>query len=595
MPLSIILPMEIRRVVPYLVLLLWTIILYSSAFSNPFVYDDQSQIARNPNINSFQTALVYFRKPDAFDQAFGPQPGSLYRPFFWLSLVSDNKISGRNPGWFHATNILIHALNGILIFLLFRRWFTGPLPLIATLAWLSLPIHTEVVAWISGRAISLSAFFVLLELLCALKYAERRSWKYLVLLTLSACAALLSHEAGFVGPLVVIPAIFWTSPATLRWRSTISVFIAVLIPAAVYVVLRTAVFHQPSAAFQPLTQILLRGPVSVAKYVWWTIYAPAMSMERSTELIDLSFRSWIYFAAWLTIGGLVALAIWLRNSVPLFALGLLGAAIALTPFAQVLKLYQSVAERYTYMASIGILLAMVAIVAAAVSKLRWPAWSAFVVFAIWIALSIIPLRDRIHAWSSESQLYQTSLRTSPRSAILYLNLGVLNDEAGYAAIAANFYEDAIALQPSYLQAHINLANARMKTGRLDDAAAEYKQVLKYDPENLGAQMKLGQLLAMQGDYDSALALLMRTIKQHSDSSEAETNLGIILYQKKDPAARDHFERALQIKPDSVNAAYNLAILEEESGHTDAARKLYQQVLRYRPGDVEAAAALKRLR
>lgn len=587
--------MQIRRVVPYLVLLLWTAILYSSALSNPFVYDDQSQIARNPNINSPRAVSVYFRKPDAFDQAFGSQPGSFYRPLFWLSLMIDNKISGRNPEVFHATNILIHALNGILIFLIFRRWFTGPLPLIATLAWLSLPIHTEVVAWISGRALSLATFFVLLDLLSALKYAERRSWKYLLLLTLSSCAAVLSHEAGIVGPLVVIPAVFWTSPARLRWRSTISVVVAVAIPAAAYIGLRTAVFHQPSASFQPLNQILLQGPASVAKYVWWTIYAPAMSMERSTELIDLTFRAWIYFAAWLTIAALVAVAVWLRNSVPLFAAGLVGAAIALAPFAQVLKLYQSVAERYAYMASIGIVLAMVAIVAAVVSKLRWPAWSAFVVLGIWIALSILPLRDRIHTWSSESELYQTSLRTSPKSAVLYLNLGVLNDEAGYAAIAANFYEDAIALQPSYLQAHINLANARMKTGRLDEAATEYTQVLAYDPENLGAQLKLGQLLAMKGDYPSALALLMRTTKEHPESSEAETNLGIILYHQKDPAARDHFEKALQMKPDSVNAAYNLAILEEDSGHPETARKLYQQVLRYHPRDVEATEALKRLR
>jgi tetratricopeptide (TPR) repeat protein len=100
---------------------------------------------------------------------------------------------------------------------------------------------------------------------------------------------------------------------------------------------------------------------------------------------------------------------------------------------------------------------------------------------------------------------------------------------------------------------------------------------------------------MKGDFDSALALLTRLAKEHPESSEAETDLGIVLAQKKDPAAREHFERALQMKPDSVNAAYNLARLEEESGHLDAARKLYRQVLQYHPDDVEAAQALKRLR
>ena len=178
--------------------------------------------------------------------------------------------------------------------------------------------------------------------------------------------------------------------------------------------------------------------------------------------------------------------------------------------------------------------------------------------------------------------------------MLHLNLGVLNHEAGYVAAAENFYQAAIQLQPSYQQAHINLANLYMESGRLSEAATEYKRVLEYDPGNLGAQLKLGQLLAMQGDYESALSLLMRLVHEHPDSSEAEADLGIVLYQKRDPAARAHFERALQIKPDSPKNAYNLAILEEDSGHFDAARKLYQQVLRYHPGDTDAAQHLQRL-
>ena len=586
--------MPIRRAAPYVVLLLWTAILYFPALTNPFVYDDDSQITKNRNIDTFRGASVYFRQPSVFDQAFDPQPGSFYRPLFWSSLLIDNKISGRSQKFFHATNLVIHALNGILIFLIFRRWFNLPLALLAALAWLSLPIHTEVVAWISGRAIALATLFVVLDVLFALKYAEGRRWKYLLLMTLASSAALLSHEAGIVGPLLAILTVVLSSRAASRWRSTIHVVVAVAIPLAAYIVLRTVVFHQPSASFQSLGEVLLRGPVTVAKYFWWTVYAPPMSMERSTEFIDLTFRSWIYFAAWLTIAGLAVVAIWLRRFAPLFAAGLLSAAIALAPFVQLLKLYQSVAERYDYIASIGIVLAIVAILAAVRSKLRWTVWSALVVLAIWIAVSFVPLRERVQAWSSESELYHTSLIASPKSAVLHLNLGVLSDADGNVRAAAGYYQTAIALRPSYLQAHINLANLYMKAGRLDDATTEYKQVLVYDPGNLGAQLKLGQLLAMRGDFDSALALLTRLAKAHPDSSEAETDLGIVLAQKHDPSARDHFERALQIKPDSVNAAYNLARLEEESGHTEAARKLYQQVLQYHPDDIEAAQALKRL-
>ncbi len=99
---------------------------------------------------------------------------------------------------------------------------------------------------------------------------------------------------------------------------------------------------------------------------------------------------------------------------------------------------------------------------------------------------------------------------------------------------------------------------------------------------------------MQGDNDAALSLLMRLAHEHPDSYDAEADLGIVLYQKRDLAARDHFEKALQIKPDSPETAYNLAILEEDSGHFDAARKLYQQLLRYHPGDSDATLDLQKL-
>jgi len=72
-------------------------------------------------------------------------------------------------------------------------------------------------------------------------------------------------------------------------------------------------------------------------------------------------------------------------------------------------------------------------------------------------------------------------------------------------------------------------------------------------------------------------------------------LGIVLHQRADPTARDHLEKALQLKPDSAATAFNLGMLEEESGHFDAARKLYEQVLRYHPGDIDALQHLQKLR
>ncbi len=572
----------------------WTAILYFSALSNPFIYDDQPQIVQNPHLVSPSAAMIYVREPALFGDAFGAQSGSFYRPLFWLTLVLDKGVGGGSAEIFHATNLLLHAINGILVYLLFRRFLAGVLPLAAALAWESLPIHTEVVAWISGRGLSLATFFVLVAAIAAVKYAERRSAKYLWLEALTCCAAFLSHEAGVVAPLLAGLAVLSIAAPPGRSRTTVRVLIAGAIPVAVLAAFRVIAFHMPGLVFHTLPEFLLQGPVTMAKYVWWTIVAPGMSMERSSELLDVTFQSWIFVAAVLTIAGIVAVAAALRHSMPLFAAGFAAAAIALLPFAQILKLYQSVAERYVYTASIGIVLAVTALLVSAQRKLRLPVWSPAAVLVVWAALLWLPIQDRVHAWSSEETLYLKSLDSSPKSALLHQNLGVLYARMGDVSSASTYFRTATQLQPSYVQAHLNLANLDMRSGQLSDAVTEFQQVLKYDPDNVGAQLSLSNLLGEQGDLDSAFALLTKIIQQHPDSYEAELGLGIVLHQKRDPGARSHLERALELKPDSAATAFNLAAIEEEAGNLEGARKLYQQVLRFHPGDPDALQHLEKI-
>src|SRR5579884_4267969 len=208
--------MRARRFLPYVVLLCWTAILYYPAINHPFVYDDQAQIVANPHLSSPSASLVYWREPALFGDAFGAQSGSFYRPLFWMTLTSDDVLGNRNPAIFHATNVLLHALNGLLLFLLLRRWFSDAVAVAASLLWLSLPIHSEVVAWISGRGLSLSVVFILVSILSALKYAERRSPKWLLLLFLASSAALLSHEAAVVTVLLATAVVFCSSPISDR-------------------------------------------------------------------------------------------------------------------------------------------------------------------------------------------------------------------------------------------------------------------------------------------------------------------------------------------------------------------------------------------
>ncbi len=184
---------------------LWVLLLYRHAIGAPFVYDDIPQIQQNPALLSWHGTLGYFRSHVPFNAEFRRVAGSFYRPLFWLSLALDRRLWGLNASGFHAVNLVLHWANGLLGFVLLRRF--GCSVLLAggaCLLWLGLPINSEVVAWISGRSLSLMGVLLLLSLLMADWYLRSRRAVALVSYFSAGLAAILSHEAG----VLVLPLTF---------------------------------------------------------------------------------------------------------------------------------------------------------------------------------------------------------------------------------------------------------------------------------------------------------------------------------------------------------------------------------------------------
>ena len=174
-------------------------LLFGRALFAPFVYDDLDAIVNNPSLSPARFVHRFLLAPVAFTGNLRGFGGSSFRPLFWLSLALDRALWGLNPHAFHLTNLLLHVAAGFAGFRLLRA-LRLPLPLSAgtTLLWLSLPIHTEVVAWISARAYSLGTLFLFLALLAAVRFLRQRSLLSLALYALAASAALLSHELGLL-------------------------------------------------------------------------------------------------------------------------------------------------------------------------------------------------------------------------------------------------------------------------------------------------------------------------------------------------------------------------------------------------------------
>ena len=337
-----------------LVSALWIVLLYGRGICGPFIYDDIGHIQENPALSSWGNMMHYFRTGDTFTHDLLQGGGSAYRPLLWLSLAFDRHLWDLNPCGFHMSNLILHWVGGFFSFILLRR-MQVPIMLsaITCLLWLGLPIHSEAVAWISGRTYPLMYIFLMLSLLMAESYLKRGSILILFLYFVVSLGALLSNEEAMLAlPLTMLLAYFSDKTAQRRW---LALALTGAVADGVYLVSRKlAGADMPGGP----PSFFIIG-TSFFKYVTWMLLPLHMSVERSTDVPANRF-SVIAVTALIGLFCLFGMIYWLRKRMLLSAFGLTWMAIALLPFCGIVPIYQGMAERYVYLASFGFILAIVA-------------------------------------------------------------------------------------------------------------------------------------------------------------------------------------------------------------------------------------------
>ena len=577
-----------------LVIAAWTLLLYGRTLQSPFVYDDLVQIARNPNLADWHNVFTRFlAAPVDFATEFlaASSTGSSYRPLYWLSLAFDRHLWGLNPAGFHFTNLLLHIFNGALLFHLLRRLRIAILAAAATsLLWISLPINSEAVAWISARAYPLCFFFLLLSLLATLRYLEGRRPLALLAAFITGVAALLSHESGIlIFPLAAIVVLlhFRSELSALRDRSALILLGTNLAAIALFFSLRLAVgAHSASGPSTPLAFASI-----LWKYIGWILLPFHMSVERSTST-PANAPSLFAILAWLALFALVALIIQLWTRKPAVAFGFAWLLFALAPFCGLVFLYQGMAERFCYIASAGAAIAIVAFI----TTQKAPARTILVSIAVlWAAWSMLRLETRLSDWNSPAQLFRSSLEATPDSPTLWFNLGFTLREEGNLPRAAEAYQSAIRLNPKYQRAYSSLGETYARMGRADDAGSAYRRALVLNPNDAGTSLNLAVTLHQAGRDQEAEREFRHTIALSPNDAAAYTDLGVLLYkQGKVDEAESMFIDAIAHNPADPTPYSNLALLYQQSGHPALALTLYQKILALRPNDPDALANLRRL-
>jgi Flp pilus assembly protein TadD len=575
-----------------LLLALAAIAVYLPALNLGFVFDDREYILTNAALRLPFAAAVRW--------SFTSFYSANWHPLTWLSHFADVALFGVSPRGHHVVNVLVHAANTVLLFLLLRG-ATGAVWRSAFVAALFAlhPLHVESVAWVAARKDLLSAFFFLLTLLAYVRFARRPSpARYGLALGLFALG-LLAKPMLVTVPFVLLLLDWWPlgrlpgrsgqparpgagAPALLLEKVP---FLALAAASCAVTVLAQQSWGAIKAV--PLDARLANVPVAYAGYLLKAVWPAGLAFYYPLPAAGTPlWQAALSLAALLGLSAGVVRCSRTRRWLAVGWLWYLGMLVPVVGFVQVGL--QSMADRYTYLPLIGVFIGVAwlgaelaerfsgaarPIVAAACLSLAALGAATWVQAGYWrsdVTLSAHALEVTTGNWMAHNNLaaglhlqgrddealaqQQQALSINPLLAEAWYGRGVIMSARRRTSEALASFENALSLKPEFVEARLGTAIALTALGRFEAALGAYREVLARNPQHEVARINLANLLDDLGRSDEAIAQYRETLRINPRNELAHYNLGIGLKKRgRWPEARAAFEAALRLRPDYPEA------------------------------------------
>ncbi len=497
-----------------------TLAVFSPAFRYDFLnYDDDLYVSNN-------RAVQHGLDAAGWHYALTSGDAGTWAPVTWLSYELDTTLLGARASSYHATNVLLHVAAGLVLFFALRRMLKSDwaATVIAGIFLLH-PLRTESVAWIAERKDILCALFWAAGLLAYWLYAQKPGLARWALVFLCLLGGLMSKMMMVTFPFVLLLLDVWPLkraagfPPALRgaagefqisnWRSLlvekIPFFLASFL--CVYVTSRAlnAVGTLAPAGGQVLEK-LLRVPENYVFYLGKIFWPVNLSVIYPTEKVTLSAA----LSGGLLLGVITLAAAWQLRRRPWLLVGwlwFLGTLVPVAGFVTFGHFY--VGDRYTYLPSIGLTLAVVMTLENFSRRFETARWIGGVAV---LALCALATRADLPRWQNNLTLYDAALRVGPHY-VTYNNRGMAWFKSGDAPRAMADFDAALQLKPDYATALGNRGGLRADFGDPHAAIADCTAAIKGDPRladawsNRGnAYNRLGEPSKALADYDQAIKL-----------------------------------------------------------------------------------------
>jgi tetratricopeptide (TPR) repeat protein len=570
-------------------ILVATFLVYRPSLYGAPVWDDDAHITK-PELQSFYGLYRIWFELGATQQYY-----PLLHSAFWL----EHRLWGDSAFGYHLLNLFLHMASVTLLYFVLKR-LNIPGALLAAAIFALHPVMVESVAWISEQKNTLSAIFYLSAMLFYLNFDQSRQRSHYL-------AALALFLLGLMTKTVIatLPAallvIFWWQRGTLSWKRDVHPLIPFFALGAAAGLLTAWVERNligaEGADFE--LSIIQRGLLA-GRVIWFYLRTLAWPSNLvffypRWEIDPAVWWQWLFPAATLV----VLILLWTLRSkyrAPLAGwLFFCGTLFPVLGFLNVYPfIYSFVADHFQYLASLGIIVLVSAVVVLGIARLpviaRWVASGVCVI--VLMVLSAVSLQQN-KMYTDGVTLYQATIARNPGCWIAYNNFGIAFLNSRRYPEEIEKFNAALAIKPDYSLATNNLGLALAFSGRFAESIEWFEKALKSRPNNSDYHNNLGIARFGAGNAAGALEEFRSAVQINPKKVEAQKNLGMLLLNALNDAdkALPHLEMSVNLLPNDFESQNALADAYRKTNRIPQSIEHYQEAIRLKPDLAVAYAGL----
>jgi len=482
-----------------------------------------------------------------------------WHPLTTISHMLDSQLYGLKAGWHHFTNVLLHTLAVILLFLALQQMSGGPnrtgsiwRSAFVAAVFAIHPLHVESVAWIAERKDVLSGVFFMLTLLAYMYYVRLpRITGYLLVVFLFGCG-LMCKPMLVTLPFVLLLLDYWPLDRIKgqSWKR-IAEKIPLIALSAVSSVITFLVQKGAVGGTEelPILERINNAVVSYVLYIWQMLWPVDLAVFYPHPENRLPL--WEIVSCLLLLICITVTAIAVRKQRPYLLTGWLWYLGMLVPVIGLVQVgWQGRADRYTYLPQIGLYIAATWAVADWTSLYRHQ--RTILSTAAIIVISALSARAWVQTsyWRDSETLFRHALAVTVNNDVAENNLGIVFLGQGKLDEAISLLQSAVDLRPDNSPAHENLAKALLQKDRVADALVHYRKLLELQPDNMEVHNIVGTVLVQQGRVEEGVEEWQKVLSVEPDNGNAMSNLAWVFATSPDQSIRNG-SKAVQLAEQAV--------------------------------------------